>query len=41
VSGAAVGAVSLTALMWYQHSAWQRFLQIRMFEDNQDKPVAG
>jgi len=40
VSGAAVGAVSLTALMWYQHSAWQRILQLRMFEDNQDKPVA-
>jgi hypothetical protein len=40
VSGAAVGAVSLTVLMWYQHSAWQRILQLRMFEDSQDKPVA-
>jgi hypothetical protein len=40
VGGAAVGAVSLTALMWYQHSAWQRILQLRMFVDNQDKPVA-
>jgi hypothetical protein len=30
----------LTVLMWYQHSAWQRILQLRMFEDSQDKPVA-
>ena len=40
VTGAAVGAVSLTALMWYQHSGWQRILKLGMFEDTRDKPVA-
>jgi hypothetical protein len=30
----------LTALMWHQHSAWQRIGQLPMFEDNHDKPVA-
>jgi hypothetical protein len=41
VTGGAVGAAVLVALMWFQLSAWARAHQQRLFEDEQEEPDAG
>ena len=41
VTGGVVGVVVLMALMWFQYSAWARGHQLRLFEDEQDRPDAG
>ena len=41
VTGGVVGIAVLMALMWFQYSAWTRGHQLRLFEDEQDRPDAG
>jgi hypothetical protein len=38
VTGGVVGVAVLMALMWFQYSAWTRGHQLRLFEDEQDRP---
>jgi hypothetical protein len=39
-AGGVTGVTVLAALMWYQHSAWGRTRQIRLFEDELEGPDA-
>jgi hypothetical protein len=41
VTGGVVGAAVLMALMWFQYSAWAQGHQLRLFEDEQERPDAG
>jgi hypothetical protein len=41
VTGGVVGVVVLMALMWFQYSAWVHGHQLRLFEDEQERPDAG
>jgi hypothetical protein len=36
-----VSAAVLLALMWFQYSAFAQAHQVRLFEDEQEKPDAG
>ena len=41
VTGGVVGVAVLMALMWFQYSAWAQGHQLRLFEDEQERPDAG
>ena len=41
VTGGVVGAAVLMALMWFQYSAWVQAHQLRLFENEQERPDAG
>jgi hypothetical protein len=41
VTGGVVGVAVLMALMWFQYSTWARGHQLRLFEDEQERPDAG
>jgi len=36
-----MGVAVLMALMWFQYSAWVQAHQLRLFEDEQERPDAG
>lgn len=41
VTGGVVGVAVLISLMWFQYSAWAQGHQLRLFEDEQQRPDAG
>jgi hypothetical protein len=41
VTGGAVSVAVLAALMWFQYSAFGQAHQLRLFEDEQERPDAG
>ena len=41
VAGGVVGVAVLVALMWFQYSAWAQAHQLRLFENEQERPDAG
>ena len=41
VTGGVVGVAVLMALMWFQCAAWAQGHQLRLFEDEQERPDAG
>jgi hypothetical protein len=41
VTGGVVGVAVLVALMWFKYSAWAQAHQLRLFENEQERPDAG
>jgi len=41
VTGGVVSVAVLAALMWFQYSAWTQAHQLRLFEDEHERPDAG